>query len=77
MIRVYTSSCGATIENILNFDRSFNNVKVIKLEQNYRSTSNIIAAANAIIKTIKIEKAKNYGLVIPKATKYIERMWRQ
>ena len=49
---------GATIENILNFDRSFNNVKVIKLEQNYRSTSNIIAAANAIIKNNKDRKGK-------------------
>ena len=41
---------GATIENILSFDKSFDTVKVVKLEQNYRSTSNIIAAANAIIR---------------------------
>ena len=49
---------GATIENILNFDRSFDEVKVIKLEQNYRSTSNIIAAANAIIKNNEGRKGK-------------------
>ncbi len=49
---------GATIENILNFDRSFDDVKVIKLEQNYRSTSNIIAAANAIIKNNEGRKGK-------------------
>ncbi len=40
---------GATIENILNFDRVYADAKVIKLEQNYRSTKTILAAANAII----------------------------
>ncbi|MBR2906630.1 MAG: UvrD-helicase domain-containing protein [Clostridia bacterium] len=41
---------GATIENILSFDRSFENAKVIKLEQNYRSTQTVLDAANAIIR---------------------------
>ena len=40
---------GATIENILNFDTTYPDAAVIKLEQNYRSTANILAAANAII----------------------------
>ena len=40
---------GATIENILNFDRNYPDATVVKLEQNYRSTANILAAANAII----------------------------
>ena len=40
---------GATIENILNFDSEFKGAKVIKLEQNYRSTGNILGAANAVI----------------------------
>ena len=40
---------GATIENILNFDKTYPDAKVIKLEQNYRSTETILDAANAII----------------------------
>ena len=40
---------GATIENILNFDETYKDATVIKLEQNYRSTANILAAANAVI----------------------------
>ncbi len=41
---------GATIENILNFDREYQDAKVIRLEQNYRSTSYILDAANGVIK---------------------------
>jgi len=41
---------GATIENILNFDKNYPDATVVKLEQNYRSTENILSAANAIIK---------------------------
>ncbi|MHB1152255.1 MAG: ATP-dependent helicase [Eubacteriales bacterium] len=40
---------GARIENILNFDRELENTKTIKLEQNYRSTQNILHSANAVI----------------------------
>ena len=40
---------GATIENILNFDKTYPDAKIIKLEQNYRSTKTILDAANAVI----------------------------
>jgi DNA helicase-2/ATP-dependent DNA helicase PcrA len=40
---------GATIENILNFDSTYKDCTVIKLEENYRSTENILNAANALI----------------------------
>lgn len=41
---------GANIKNILNFEQFFEDAKVIKLEQNYRSTENILNAANAVIR---------------------------
>ncbi len=50
---------GATIENILNFDRTFPNAKVIKLEQNYRSTKRILDAANAVIENNFGRKGKS------------------
>ncbi len=49
---------GATIGNILNFDRHFSNAKVIKLEQNYRSTATILDAANAVIANNSGRKGK-------------------
>ena len=49
---------GATIENILNFEDEYGNARVIRLEQNYRSTSNILDAANAVIKNNRGRKGK-------------------
>ncbi len=40
---------GATVENILHFDRDYPDAKVVKLEQNFRSTKHILEAANAVI----------------------------
>ena len=49
---------GANIANILNFEEVFPQAKVIKLEQNYRSTGNILAAANEVIQNNYGRKAK-------------------
>lgn len=49
---------GATIENILNFENTFQNATVIRLEQNYRSTQNILDAANAVIEHNTERKGK-------------------
>ena len=50
---------GATIENILNFEMKYPDAVVIKLEQNYRSTGNILDAANAVIANNVGRKGKN------------------
>ena len=58
---------GANINNILNFQKDYDNVKTYRLEQNYRSTKNIVEAANSIIdkNKTKLEKvvwtANDYG----------------
>lgn len=52
---------GADITNILNFERDFPGTKIIKLEQNYRCTQNILDAANAVIKNNE--------------TKYEKKLW--
>lgn len=50
---------GADIQNILNFERDYPALKVVKLEQNYRSTKNIVNAANSIIGYNKAQLKKN------------------
>lgn len=50
---------GATIENILQFQKDYDDVKVVKLEQNYRSSQNIIHVANEVISNNKGQIPKN------------------
>lgn len=49
---------GADISNILNFEKDFPGTKIIKLEQNYRCTGNILKAANAVIKNNEVKYKK-------------------
>jgi DNA helicase II / ATP-dependent DNA helicase PcrA len=50
---------GSNYRNILNFEKDYNNAKVIMLEENYRSTKNILDTANCVIKHNKLRKDKN------------------
>lgn len=49
---------GATIDNILSFEKTYPGCSVIKLEKNYRSTKNILSAASALVKENKLRKDK-------------------
>jgi len=65
---------GAEIKNIINFDKQFDDAVVIKLEQNYRSTQNILDAANFIIRNNENRKHKNLWTENPEGemvSKYI------
>lgn len=50
---------GADIQNILNYERDYPELEVFKLEQNYRSTKNIVHAANSVIKNNKAQLRKD------------------
>lgn len=60
---------GATIENIMSFEKSYPNAKVIRLEQNYRSTQNILNAANAVISNNEERKGKTLWTENPEGDK--------
>lgn len=49
---------GATIENILSFEKQYKGARVIRLEENYRSTGHILDAANAVIRNNQGRKGK-------------------
>ncbi len=56
---------GATIRNILEFEKDYTNTKVVKLEQNYRSTANILKASHAVIEKNKGRKSKKLWTTAP------------
>ena len=60
---------GAPIENIMSFEKSYPNAKVIRLEQNYRSTKNILNAANAVISNNEERKGKTLWTENPEGDK--------
>ena len=60
---------GANIHNILNFEKDFPGAKVVPLEQNYRSRSNILQAANALIKRTMGAMKRIYGATEEKGKK--------
>ncbi len=60
---------GATIENILSFEKQFSGAKIIRLEQNYRSTKNILSAANGVISNNTVRKGKTLWTENPEGEK--------
>lgn len=64
---------GATIENILSFETTYENACVIRLEQNYRSTQNILDAANGVIKNNRDRKGKTLWTQNPQGDKIVLR----
>lgn len=60
---------GASLRNILEFERDYQRVASIRLEQNYRSTGNILALANAVIMNNRRRHAKELWSELPEGTK--------
>ncbi len=66
---------GANIYNILNFEEEYPEAKVIKLEQNYRSTKNILHAANGVIANNEGRKEKALWTALPEGDKVKFSLW--
>lgn len=60
---------GADMQNILDFEKDYPDAQTIMLEQNYRSTKNILKAANAVIENNINRQDKNYGQIMSTAIK--------
>ncbi|GAB4331315.1 MAG: 3'-5' exonuclease [Flammeovirgaceae bacterium] len=60
---------GANIQNILNFEKDYPDLKIVKLEQNYRSTKNIVNAANSVIRYNQAQLKKNIWTSNPEGSK--------
>ena len=61
---------GADIRNILEFEKVFSDAEVLKLEQNYRSSKNIIEAASCVISQNKLRKGKEMWTRMREVTLY-------
>lgn len=68
---------GANISNILDFEKEFPGAKVIKLEQNYRSTSHILNAANAVIRNNRGRKEKTLWTANGEGTPVVFKQYEQ
>ncbi|MBR3436595.1 MAG: UvrD-helicase domain-containing protein [Lachnospiraceae bacterium] len=66
---------GADIRNILDFEKSFPEAKVVKLEQNYRSTTHILDVANAVIKNNRGRKEKHLWSALGEGAKVTFRLY--
>ncbi len=62
---------GATVKNILNFDKEYEDAKTVYLEQNYRSTSTILSAANSVIKHNSVRKGKQLWTQLDEGEKIV------
>ena len=61
---------GANIDNILNFKKDYPDSVSYKLEQNYRSSKNIVNSANSILKYNKTNSKKQFGQTITKEKRF-------
>lgn len=57
---------GADMQNILDFEKDYPESKVVLLEENYRSTKNVLQAANEVIENNRNRRPKNSGHRMPK-----------
>ena len=69
MINQYLDSKGAYMKNFSDFEKHFTNTKIINLDQNYRSTQNIVNLSNSIVSNIDERQKRIYFLKILRVKK--------